>query len=64
MTRGHTKCTNEKESTFPVSPQQARNDHWKQVPEDSQDDKVPSVLPLYERVLAQVRDIGGPGFQV
>jgi hypothetical protein len=64
MTRSHTKCANEKETALPVSPQQAGNDHWKQVPENSQDDKVPSVLPLYERVLAQVRDISWPRFQV
>jgi hypothetical protein len=62
MTRSHAKGTNEKEPAFPVTPQQARNDHWKQIAENSQDDKVPSVLPLYERVLSQVRNISWPCF--
>lgn len=64
MARGHAKGTDKKESAFPVTPQQARDDHWQQIAKDSQDDKVPSVLPLYERILTQVRNISWPCFQV
>ena len=58
VNKAKTSCTGVEESTGPVTPTQSSNGHRDEQTESDDEVDVPSVLPPYNGVLAQVTNVG------
>lgn len=51
----HAKRAHEVKPALPIPMEQARDTHWEDITDNRQNDKVPAMLPLHERVILEVR---------
>ena len=57
VTSCHAECPNEVKPASPIPIEQTGDAHWEDITKKGQNDKVPAMLPLHERVTLQVRYI-------
>jgi hypothetical protein len=54
MTSGHAECPNEVKPASPIPIEQAGDGHREDITNNGQNDKIPTMLPLHERIILQI----------